>query len=167
MWLSAADAIYMLWAKPRGALRLANANFGTTITPHVAVAPPDESEMLWVFTRWKRHPADRYVGEARRGRRRAVFRSGVFFSSSWLTAGRQIRTRSRARQRAPIRSFGQPQLPREEICLCLDRSIECRARIFENAEVAAVHLHKLRQARYPIEDRSGHVTDRARHLVVG
>jgi len=47
MWWSAANAISMLWAKPRSAIHLANANFGTTITPYVAVAWPDEYEMLW------------------------------------------------------------------------------------------------------------------------
>lgn len=37
----------MLWAKPRSAIHLANVNFGTTITPYVAVARPDAYEMLW------------------------------------------------------------------------------------------------------------------------
>ena len=42
MWWFAAEAIYVLWAKPRGAIRLANANFGTTVIPYVVVARPDE-----------------------------------------------------------------------------------------------------------------------------
>jgi len=42
MWWTAAAGIYMLWAKPRGAIRLANANFGTTITPSVVVLWADE-----------------------------------------------------------------------------------------------------------------------------
>ncbi len=135
MWWSAANAIYMLWAKPRGAIHLANANFGTTITPHVAVARPDEYEMLW-------HPIEdiqliatsAMLGAAGDERSPAPVCSSRARSSR---SGRPMRPRSRARRHAPIRPFGQPELPREEICLCVDGSIECRARIFENAEVAA------------------------------